>query len=141
MLPLTPRPEYQEAPTGDFKMADPSLPEKKGETGVEPRRPRFLAAAVVLAVAGAATLLVAALTPAAREIGSGYVTYLVLAAAIELAAATGLHLRRRWGLLSWMSFLPLHQLIVLAVGTWSFYGFLIRLTVLVIAFRRIGELR
>lgn len=101
-------------------------------------RPLFWAAA--LAAVGAGELLVRATGADAREIGSGFVTYLVLAAAVEGSCAVGLRLRKRWGFAAYLSFFPLNQLILAAVASWSPVGFLLRLAAVVLAALRLSEL-
>lgn len=101
---------------------------------------RLQAAAALLAATGATLVVVQALSPAARETGSGLVTYLVLAAAVEGACAIGFRLNRRWALAAYMSFFPLHQLILASVAIWSLFGFLLRMTVVILGFTRLSRL-
>lgn len=102
---------------------------------------RAVALAAALAAVGAVALVAQALGEEARQTGSGFVTYLLLAAAVEGSCAIGFRLRRRWALAAYMSYFPLHQLILAAVATWSPLGFVLRLTVVLLGFARLSRLR
>ena len=105
------------------------------------RRPTVITVICVVGFVGALLVVPRILGDAARSIGAWYPPFLAVGSIVGLACMIGLWNMRRWAVFTYTGFFVVNQLVLLAVGIWSIFAFLIPVVVIAIMNSQFEKMR
>lgn len=104
-------------------------------------RPVAITVICVLGFIGAGLTIPLIFSAAAGSIGAWYPPYLALSAVIGLVCMIGLWKMMKWSVFAYTAFVVLNQIVLMAMGVWTFFALLIPAIIIAIGFTYLSKMK
>jgi hypothetical protein len=110
------------------------------ETTEKAKRPTAITVICVIGFIGALITVPLIFSSIAQQVGSWYPPYLGFSAVMGLACMVGLWMMRKWAVYTYIGFVALNQVVLLAMGVWNVMALLIPAIVIFFALKNVSKM-